>query len=104
MSDTNTNLDHWTNRAPSMLRDTLTGPDGEPCFTTTDRRWLWHLENAIAVHAPMGSDLEQFRRDLRQYLDETCEHHWQEWAGDDQIAAHRQCLWCSDVEWTGGAR
>ncbi|GID73288.1 hypothetical protein Ade02nite_19290 [Paractinoplanes deccanensis] len=32
-------------------------------------------------------------------LNETCEHHWKSYAGDDQIAAHRQCSWCCDVEW-----
>jgi hypothetical protein len=36
---------NYRTRLPAMLRDTLTGPRGEPCFTPTDRRWLWHLES-----------------------------------------------------------
>jgi hypothetical protein len=39
-----------------------------------------------------------------QYLNETCGHHWHEWAGDEDIAAHRQCSWCSDVEWVEVSR
>lgn len=85
-----------------MLTDTLTGPRGEPCFTTSDRRWLWHLEGSIAVGAPMGSVLEQVGRDLSAYLHETCEHHWNEYEAEDCIPAHRQCLWCSQVDWWHG--
>jgi hypothetical protein len=89
---------HWLDRAPAMLRDTLTGPRGEPCFTTTDRRWLWRLEGFLAVNGTNPAHHEM-QRDLRQYLDETCEHHWQDYKAEGDIAAHRQCTWCSDVEW-----
>ncbi len=89
----------WQDRASQMLRDTLSGPDGEPCFVTTDRRWLWRLENILAVDAAVGSRLFQVQRDLTEYLRETCDHHWREWSGDDQIAAPRQCLFCNHVIW-----
>jgi len=51
----------------------------------------------------MGSGLEALRLDLTEYLRETCEHHWQEYEGDPDIPAHRQCTWCSDVQWHDGA-
>jgi hypothetical protein len=90
----------WRDRAPAMLL-TAAGPNGEPCDTPADRRWLWRLENMLAVTAPMGSALDDLRRDLRQYLNETCDHHWQEYDGEPgtPIGAHRQCLWCNDTEW-----
>ena len=92
---------HWTERAPAFLRDTLTGPNGEPCFTTTDRRWLWRMEEFIATYAPYGSALDQMRLDLRQYLTESCEHHFRESPACPvyEIGPHRQCLWCTHVEW-----
>lgn len=89
----------YRDRLPAMLRDTFTGPRGEPCFTTTDRRWLWRIEGFLAVSATTETQ-RQMAADLQIYLRDTCEHHWQPYAGDDVIAAHRQCLWCSDVEWT----
>ena len=88
--------DHWTLRAPEMLRDE-TGPNGELCPTPMDRRWLWRLEGRLALCG--DPNLRALGDDLRQYLHETCEHYWRPWAGDDQIPAHQQCLWCSDVEW-----
>jgi hypothetical protein len=96
---------NWRDRAPAFLRDTLTGPDGEPCFTTTDRRWLWRLENAVAMHARPGTHLGELSRDLRQYLNETCEHHWRESPACPvyEIGEHRQCVWCSWVEWRTAA-
>ncbi len=91
----------WRDRAPAMLL-TTTDPDGEPCATPADRRWLWRLESALAINAPSGSTLSVLGRDLRQFLNETCEHHWRVYdntGSGDWIASHRQCLWCSDVEW-----
>lgn len=95
---------HWSDNAPAMLLETFTGPDGEPCFTTSDRRWLWHLENQLMVLAPVGSSLERLQRDLSQYLRETCEHHWKHYAGDEHIPEHHQCLWCNDVDWAEDKR
>lgn len=91
----------YRDRLPAMLRDTLTGPRGEPCFTTSDRRWLWRLEGFLAVNGTNETH-RQMAADLQIYLWETCEHHWHVYDGDDHdggIAAHRQCLWCSEVEW-----
>jgi hypothetical protein len=91
---------HWRDRAPANLLHTE-GPDGEPCNTTTDRRWLWRLEKFLAVY---GTDdiQRQMGSDLRQYLNETCDHHWTTYQGGGGIPAHRQCAWCSDVEWFDG--
>jgi hypothetical protein len=87
----------WQDQAPAMLKS-MDGPDGEPIPTPFDRRWLWRLETFLAVSGT--TDIHRvMARDLRQYLNETCEHVWRDWAGDDVIAAHRQCLWCNDVEW-----
>lgn len=95
---------NWRDRAPSMLLDTLTGPDGEPCFTTTDRRWLWRLEGFLAVSATNARQREM-AADLRQYLNETCEHHWRNYEAKpgDAIGTHRQCLWCAETEWPTAA-
>ncbi len=91
----------WQDRASQMLRDTLTGPRGEPCFVTTDRRWLWRLENALGVSAPVGNRLCDLQRDLLEYLRETCEHHMQTYAASGDIAAHQQCTFCHHVVWAG---
>ncbi|WP_146231834.1 hypothetical protein [Lentzea atacamensis] len=82
-----------------MLLDSFTDAHGAPCFTTLDRRWLWRIENQLAVCAPSGGYLAQLRKDLYQYLCETCIHHWNVWPGDEHIEAHRQCTWCNHVEW-----
>jgi hypothetical protein len=79
-----------------------TDPDGVPIATPTDHRLLWHIERSIS--APMGSDLELLCKELRRYLNATCQHHWRPYSGDDQIPAHMQCLWCCDVEWLGEAQ
>ena len=71
--------DHWSQRAPASVLEFDLDSRGEPDPTSQDRRWLG--------------------RDLRQYLNETCEHHWHTWDGDEDIPAHRQCSWCCDVEW-----
>lgn len=95
--------EHWTTRAPaSLLRPG--GCSNEDCADPTpqDRRWLWRLESFLAIngttpgHRDMGGD-------LRQYLNETCEHHWHTYDADAVIPAHRQCAWCSDVVMPGMA-
>lgn len=93
--------DTWRDRAPAMLRSE-SGPYDEPLATPMDRRWLWRIEMFLAVHGTNPSQ-HQMGRDLRQYLNETCEHAWRSYDGDDVIPAHRQCLWCNDVEFDGGA-
>ncbi len=94
---------HWTSRAPAMLRDTFTGPAGEPCFTPTDRRWLWWLAGVLSIDATMAQQ-RQISADLRQYLHETCEHLFDVYDGDENIPAHRQCVWRCTVEPIGGDR
>lgn len=91
--------ENWQDNAPAMLRS-LAGPDGEDIPTPFDRRWLWRIEAFLAVSGT-NDNQRQLGRDLRQYLNQTCQHVWRVWAGDDVIAAHRQCLWCNDVEWQG---
>ena len=97
----------WREYFPNGVLDPF-GPSGEPVFTTTDRRLLWHIEGWLSVSAPGGGG--DLRLALYRYLCETCEHHWQD-CGEDVarhpdtgevhsvIPAHRQCLWCSEVEW-----
>lgn len=82
---------HWTERAPRPLR-TAYDPDGQPHETSLDRRWLWRLENTLAVNNT--GTLSTLLADLRQYLDESCEHHWREFEADDEFEAFSQCLWC----------
>lgn len=92
--------DHWTTRAPRGVTDP-NGPDGKPCPTPTDRRWLWRLEGELAILATTDG-LRELQRDLAQYLHETCDHWYgEDWPGDDAIPAHRQCRWCNDVTWLG---
>lgn len=99
----------WQEHFPRGVLDPY-GPSGEPIFTSTDRRMLWHLESVLGVSAPYGSSLGELRLALYRYLCETCEHHWNVSAEDvarhpdtdevqSVIPAHRQCLWCSEVEW-----
>lgn len=88
----------YRDRLPAMLRDTLTDSRGAPCFTTSDRRWLWRLEGFLAVSGTTATH-RQMQADLQIYLHETCEHHWNDYRAEQDIAAHRQCLWCCDVEW-----
>lgn len=100
----------WRNRAPRSVTDPYDAHDN-PVFTPTDRRWLWRLESALAISAPMGSSLARLGSDLHEYLGETCEHHWIEYQASewehpetgevmDTIPAHRQCIWCTKVEET----
>jgi hypothetical protein len=88
----------WRDRLPASMTD-LEDPHGNPCLTPMDRRWLWRLEGFLAV-AGTNDALRNMGRDLRQYLNETCDHHWTAYPGDPEIPAHRQCIWCCDVEWT----
>lgn len=90
--------DHWTDRAPN----TLVSPHdryGVPLTTPMDRRWLWRIEGALAISSRHDS---QLLADLKQYLNETCEHHWLHYDGDEVVDEHEQCLWCNRVEWKGG--
>jgi hypothetical protein len=107
MSDNTTST--WREYFPRGVLDPY-GPSGEPVFTPTDRRMLWHIEGVLSVSATSDA-LRELRLALYRYLCETCEHHWRESAASewrhpdtgelmDRIPAHRQCLWCSEVEWT----
>jgi hypothetical protein len=86
----------WRSRVPRSVTDDLT-PGGDEVHTSTDRRMLWHLELAL-THAPVRSYLAEKGAILRAYLNETCQHHWQRYAAEGDLAAHRQCLWCNTVE------
>lgn len=89
--------DHWTNRASNPL---VAAYDryGVPLTTPMDRRWLWRIEGALAISSQHDS---QLLKDLKQYLYETCEHHWLHYDGDEVVAEHRQCMWCDTVDWKG---
>jgi hypothetical protein len=88
----------WHVGPNALLSPTDSG--GNAIATPQDHRWLWHLEGELSLRAPLGSPLDFLRRRLRSYLNETCQHHWTDSEGDEVIPAHRQCLWCCDVEWT----
>ena len=88
----------WMDRAPASVLEFGLCSQGDPDETSVDRRWLWRLEGFLAVSGT--TDLQrQMGRDLAEYLFETCEHHWHEAAAENDIPAHRQCLWCNEVEW-----
>jgi hypothetical protein len=89
--------DTWRENWPRGVVDPL-DPDGTPIVTPTDRRLLWHIEGVLAV-AATNDRLRRLGSNIRQYLNETCEHHWKTYEGDEVIDAHRQCLWCHAVEW-----
>jgi hypothetical protein len=90
----------WRDRAPAMLVSP-DGPDGKACSTSMDRRWLWRLEGFLAINGT--SDFQrQMGSDLRQYLNETCEHHWGDWFIWERPPRLRQCMWCCDVEEEAG--
>lgn len=102
---------HWPNLARPDWRENAgralldpNDPRGEPLTTPLDRRWLWRIESMLTVSGTTETH-RTMQRDLRAYLNETCEHHWLPYDGDDQVPAHRQCLWCCDVLWDneGGA-
>jgi hypothetical protein len=99
---------NWREVFPRGVLDPF-GPSDEPVFTPTDRRLLWHIQYEL----PSTGYLGRLRLALYRYLCETCEHHWRDYAASedrhpdtgellDRIPAHRQCLWCSEVEWRDG--
>lgn len=87
----------WQGRMPRSVLD-LYCPSDHVVTTPTDRRKLWHIEGVLAVAATNDTQ-RQLAQDVRRYLNATCEHHWHEYEAETDISAHRQCLWCSDVEW-----
>jgi hypothetical protein len=91
----------WRERAGRVVLDPLDA-HGVPVPTPTDRRWLWRIENTLAVSATNDTQ-RQLATDLRYYLSETCEHHLRHYDGDEEIPPHTRCLWCSEVEFTGDA-
>lgn len=95
---------HWTQRAREPL-NAVVDRDGRTVTTPVDRRWLWRLETALAVSARPGDVLDDLRKDLAQYLAETCEHHWLHCAGGGYVPEHEQCMWCHKIQTTavGGA-
>jgi hypothetical protein len=91
----------WRERAGRIVLDPQ-DPHGDPLPTPADRRWLWRIRNTLAVSATNDAQ-RQLAADLRAYLDETCEHHMLHYDGDEAFAPHDQCLWCSEVTFTGEA-
>lgn len=90
---------HWTERAPRSLTAEY-GPDGKPLVTSVDRRWLWWLEGELSLRSRDG--LHELRRDLAQYLHETCAHHWRHYPDEEECGGqHWQCLWCDAVAFPG---
>lgn len=93
----------WRDRWPRGVLDPYC-PDGHLIDTPTDRRLLWHLEGWLMVRATTDEQ-RQMASDIQQYLNETCVHHWHGYAPDPNnehdVPAHKQCLWCNDVEWRG---
>jgi hypothetical protein len=90
----------WRDRAGSIVLDP-NDPNGIPLPTPADRRWLWRIENALAVLAT-NDGLRQLGLDLRAYLAETCEHHMRH-SGEGDAPEYGQCLWCSEVVFEGDA-
>lgn len=93
-------MSDWRERAGNGLLDP-NDPYGIPIATPLDRRWLWRLEGFLAISGT-NDTLRLMGTDLRQYLHETCEHHWTHYEQTDPtdwLESHRQCLWCCYVEW-----
>lgn len=97
MGTTSSTTSTWRDRAPRSLTDP-NDSRGEPCPTLPDRRWLWRLEGFLAVSATNGTQ-RQMGRDLHEYLNETCEHHFVGYTPDPGEAPIRQCIWCHWTEW-----
>lgn len=100
MAGKRANIDkaYWRATYPRGVVDPI-GPHGDPVTTSTDRRLLWHLESMLAVSGTTQTHREEQRR-LSEYLHETCEHEWIDYEAEEGYApAHRQCLWCNDVDW-----
>lgn len=95
---------NWRDHMPRSVLDPFC-PQGHVITESVERRMLWHLEGVLTVRATSDA-LRSIARNLRDYLDETCVHHWHTYepdpGNDNDIAAHRQCLWCNDVEWRHG--
>ena len=75
------------------------GPDGEVIETPTDHRMLWYVRDQLlgAASTPYLREVFGF---LNDYLGATCRHHWRDYKAEEGYCeAHRQCLWCNDVEW-----
>ena len=76
------------------------GPDGEVIDTPTDHRMLWYVRDSLigAASTPYLREVFGF---LNDYLGATCKHHWRDYEAEDGYCeAHRQCLWCNDVQWS----
>ena len=86
----------WRDRAPRSVTDPYDS-QGQPVFTPVDRRWLWRIEGFLAIYGTNDGH-RQMGRDLAEYLNETCEHHWIRLSADDCCPAMRQCTWCSETE------
>jgi hypothetical protein len=93
--------DTWRDRWPRGVLDPHC-PEGHAIDTSTDRLLLWHIELVVGG-GPVGIEQRQLAADLRRYLNDTCEHHWHGYTPDpdneNDVPAHRQCLWCNTVEW-----
>lgn len=93
--------DAWSDNMPRSVLDLYCAQD-HVVTTPTDRRMLWHIEGQLAV-AATNDTLRELALHLHRYLNETCAHHWHEYEPDPDnehdVRAHRQCLWCNDVEW-----
>jgi hypothetical protein len=98
VADTEINQPGWRECFPRGVQDPL-GPRGELIETPTDRRLLWHIADALSVMAT-SDHIRELQNALTAYLHETCRHHWgRDLPGDEVFPPHRQCLWCSYVEW-----
>lgn len=92
----------WASRAPASVLEYDLCARGHTDPTPQDRRWLRRLESYLAVFGTNDGQ-RSMGRDLQQYLHETCEHNWHGSKAEADIPAHRQCSWCSAVEWAAGA-
>ena len=74
------------------------GPGGEKIDTPTDHRMLWHVRDHL-LGATMSPYLREVFDFLNDYLAATCQHHWLSRDADPGYCdAHRQCLWCNQIE------
>jgi hypothetical protein len=87
----------WRVRAPRSVIDPYDSQDN-PIFTPLDRRWLWRLEGFLAIHGTNRGH-RTMAADLREYLAESCDHHFIRYTPDPGEAPLRQCIWCKRVEW-----
>ncbi|GAB2677585.1 hypothetical protein [Thalassiella azotivora] len=87
-------LDELAGAASPAAGDAVDDEEREP---SADRRELWHLESFLAVSGT--TDTHRARgRQLRRYLDQTCEHYWRDVSGfAGAPKGTRQCSWCSTV-------